>query len=130
VLPIDGESNRPVSVSWKADRSQLPDDLGYRCAKLSLNVPNGIVVTGLRQFRADLFYRLSVFPIGLPALRDRPEDIGLLVHHFAMMYADRVQKPITAIAEEFMEAVARHSWPGNIENEAACFARLEYRVNA
>jgi transcriptional regulator with GAF, ATPase, and Fis domain len=67
-----------------------------------------------RQFRADLFYRLSVFPVLLPALRDRPEDIRLLVHHFAMMYADRVQKPITGIAEEFMEGLARHPWPGNI----------------
>ena len=67
-----------------------------------------------RQFRADLFYRLSVFPIELPALRDRPEDIRLLVHHFTAIYADRVQKPITAIAEEFMEALARHTWPGNI----------------
>ena len=67
-----------------------------------------------RQFRADLFYRLSVFPIELPALRDRPEDIRLLVHHFTAVYADRVQKPITAIAEEFMEALARHPWPGNI----------------
>jgi formate hydrogenlyase transcriptional activator len=67
-----------------------------------------------RQFRADLFYRLSVFPIELPALRDRLEDIHLLVHHFATMYADRVQKPITAIAEEFMEALARHPWPGNV----------------
>jgi formate hydrogenlyase transcriptional activator len=67
-----------------------------------------------RQFRADLFYRVSVFPIELPALRDRPEDIRLLVHHFTTMYAERVQKPITAIAEEFMEALARHPWPGNI----------------
>jgi formate hydrogenlyase transcriptional activator len=67
-----------------------------------------------RQFRADLFYRLSVFPIELPALRDRPEDIRLLVHHFTAIYADRVQKPVTAIAEEFMEALARHPWPGNI----------------
>jgi formate hydrogenlyase transcriptional activator len=67
-----------------------------------------------RQFRADLFYRLSVFPIELPALRDRPEDIRLLVHHFTMMYADRMGMPITAIAEEFMEALARHPWPGNI----------------
>src|SRR6267142_5000590 len=67
-----------------------------------------------RQFRADLFYRLSVFPIELPPLRYRPEDIRLLVHHFAMDYAARMQKPITGISEEFMGALARHSWPGNI----------------
>jgi len=67
-----------------------------------------------RQFRADLFYRLSVFPIELPPLRDRPEDIRLLVHHFAMDYAARMHKPIKAISEEFMEALVRHSWPGNV----------------
>jgi formate hydrogenlyase transcriptional activator len=67
-----------------------------------------------RQFRADLFYRLSVFPIELPPLRDRPEDIRLLVHHFAMDCAARMRRPITAISEEFMAAVAWHSWPGNV----------------
>jgi formate hydrogenlyase transcriptional activator len=67
-----------------------------------------------REFRADLFYRLSVFPVELPALRDRPEDIRLLAHYFAMGYADRMQKPITAIADEFMAALMRHSWPGNV----------------
>src|SRR5216683_259709 len=67
-----------------------------------------------REFRADLFYRLSVFPIELPPLRERPEDIRLLVHQFAMDYADRMQKPITAISEEFIEALARHCWPGNV----------------
>src|SRR6266852_1719929 len=67
-----------------------------------------------RQFRADLFYRLSVFPIELPPLRDRPEDIRLLVRHFAMDYAARMRRPMTAISEEFMDAVAWHSWPGNV----------------
>jgi transcriptional regulator with GAF, ATPase, and Fis domain len=67
-----------------------------------------------RQFRADLFYRLSVFPIELPPLRDRPEDIHLLVHHFAMDSAARMHKPIKAISEEFMAALVRHSWPGNV----------------
>jgi transcriptional regulator with GAF, ATPase, and Fis domain len=67
-----------------------------------------------REFRADLFYRLSVFPIELPPLRERPEDIRLLVHHFAMDYAARMNKRITAISEEFMTALVRHSWPGNI----------------
>jgi len=67
-----------------------------------------------RQFRADLFYRLSVFPIELPPLRDRSEDIPLLVQHFAMDYAARMNKRITAISEEFMTALVRHSWPGNV----------------
>src|SRR6202041_3080110 len=67
-----------------------------------------------RQFRADLFYRLGGFPIALPPLRDRPEDIRLLVHHFAMHYAARMHKRITAISEEFIGAAVRHSWPGNV----------------
>jgi transcriptional regulator with GAF, ATPase, and Fis domain len=67
-----------------------------------------------RQFRTDLFYRLSVFPIALPPLRERHEDIHLLVRHFAMDYADRMQKPIMAVADEFMAALTRHSWPGNV----------------
>src|ERR1700683_3831795 len=66
------------------------------------------------EFRADLFYRLSVFPIELPPLRERPEDVRLLVHHFAMDYARRMRKPITAIAEQFITALAHHSWPGNV----------------
>src|SRR5271154_509749 len=67
-----------------------------------------------REFRADLFYRLSVFPVELPPLRERPEDIRLLVHHFAMDYADRMRKPIKGISEEFMSVLVRHSWPGNV----------------
>jgi formate hydrogenlyase transcriptional activator len=67
-----------------------------------------------QQFRTDLFYRLSVFPIALPPLRERPEDIRLLVRHFAMDYADRMEKPITAIADQFMAALMSHSWPGNV----------------
>jgi formate hydrogenlyase transcriptional activator len=67
-----------------------------------------------RQFRADLFYRLSVFPIEMPPLRDRPQDIRLLVRHFAMDCAARMRKPITAISEDFTEVLMRHSWPGNV----------------
>jgi formate hydrogenlyase transcriptional activator len=67
-----------------------------------------------RQFRADLFYRLSVFPIELPPLRERPEDIRLLAHHFAMGYAARMGRRFTSISEGFMEGLAQHTWPGNI----------------
>jgi formate hydrogenlyase transcriptional activator len=67
-----------------------------------------------REFRADLFYRLSVFPIELPPLRERPGDIRLLVRHFATDYAARTHKAITGISDDFMTALSRHSWPGNI----------------
>ena len=67
-----------------------------------------------RQFRADLLYRLSVFPIELPPLRSGPEDIRLLAHHFAMHYAFRMGKGISGISTAFMAALVRHSWPGNV----------------
>jgi formate hydrogenlyase transcriptional activator len=75
---------------------------------------NLVEMVDKREFRADLFYRLSVFPIELPPLSERREDIRLLVHHFAMDYGARMRRPITAISEEFMAAVAWHSWPGNV----------------
>src|SRR5450432_3242361 len=71
---------------------------------------NLIEMVNEREFRADLFYRLSVFPIELPPLRDRREDIRLLVHHFAVHYAARMNKQVTAISEEFMTACTRHLW--------------------
>jgi formate hydrogenlyase transcriptional activator len=67
-----------------------------------------------RQYRADLFYRLSVFPIELPPLRERPEDIKLLAHHFAKGYAARMRRGFTTISEGFMERLVQHSWPGNV----------------
>ncbi len=65
-------------------------------------------------FRADLFYRLNVFPIHVPPLRDRPEDIPLLVRHFVQHFARRMNRAIDTIPSETMEALIRHSWPGNI----------------
>jgi formate hydrogenlyase transcriptional activator len=65
-------------------------------------------------FRADLFYRLNIFPIHVPPLRERPEDIPLLVRHFARHYARRMNRVIDTIPSETMETLVRHSWPGNI----------------
>jgi formate hydrogenlyase transcriptional activator len=65
-------------------------------------------------FRADLFYRLNIFPIHVPALRERREDIPLLVRHFAQQCARRMNRAIDAIAPETMEALVGHPWPGNI----------------
>src|SRR5579864_117854 len=67
-----------------------------------------------KQFRSDLYYRLNVFPISIPALRERPEDIPLLVKHFANRFAQRMNKVIDAIPFETMEALTQYSWPGNI----------------
>lgn len=65
-------------------------------------------------FRADLFYRLNVFPIHVPPLRDRPGDIPLLVRHFVQQFARRMNKTIESIPAETMNALTRYQWPGNI----------------
>jgi formate hydrogenlyase transcriptional activator len=67
-----------------------------------------------QKFRADLFYRLNVFPIHVPALRDRPDDIPLLVRHFAQQFARRMNRTIDTISSETMESLTRYAWPGNI----------------
>jgi len=65
-------------------------------------------------FRSDLYYRLNVFPIHVPPLRERPEDIPLLAHHFVQQATRRMRKMIDAIPSETMEALIRYPWPGNI----------------
>jgi len=67
-----------------------------------------------KQFRSDLYYRLNVFPIYIPPLRERPEDIPLLVRHFVSQFAQQMSKTIDAISPETMETLTRYPWPGNI----------------
>jgi formate hydrogenlyase transcriptional activator len=71
-------------------------------------------LVGERKFRADLFYRLSVFPMMLPPLRERREDIRLLVEHFVEKFARQQGKTITEIPEDVMGALEDHHWPGNV----------------
>jgi transcriptional regulator with GAF, ATPase, and Fis domain len=65
-------------------------------------------------FRSDLYYRLNVFPIALPPLRERREDIPALVAHFVEIFSRRMGRPIQEIPAETMCALSAHSWPGNI----------------
>ena len=65
-------------------------------------------------FRSDLFYRLNVFPVETPPLRERPDDIPLLVRHFVRKFADQMSKRVDAISSEAMTALMQYSWPGNV----------------
>ena len=67
-----------------------------------------------QKFRSDLFYRLNVIPILVPPLRERPEDVPLLVQHFAELFSRRINKSIQTIPTETMSALVQYSWPGNV----------------
>ncbi len=66
------------------------------------------------KFREDLFYRLNVITVALPPLRDRPEDIPLLAHHFLKIYAAKIGKRVIAISPQAMEALTTYRWTGNV----------------
>ena len=67
-----------------------------------------------KQFRSDLYYRLNVFPIVVPPLRERREDIPLLVRHFVQKYTQRIKKPIERIPSAAIDALSEYDWPGNV----------------
>ena len=67
-----------------------------------------------QKFRPDLFFRINVFPLHVPPLRERPEDIPLLVRHFTQQLARRMQKAIDTIPSATMDALCRYHWPGNV----------------
>jgi formate hydrogenlyase transcriptional activator len=75
---------------------------------------NLVKMAACGQFRTDLYYRLNVFPIVLPALRERPEDIPALVNHFVNLFSRRMRKQVDSIPPETMAAFQSYSWPGNI----------------
>ena len=74
-------------------------------------------------FRNDLYYRLSVFPIYLPPLRDRGNDIILLADHFVLKYAKEMGKPVKRISTSVIEAFLSHQWPGNVRELENCIER-------
>lgn len=75
------------------------------------------------RFREDLFYRLNVFPIRLPALRERSEDIPMLAAHFLATLSETVGKPVSGFSPAALSAMSAHSWPGNIRELHNCVER-------
>ncbi len=71
-------------------------------------------MVGDHQFRSDLYYRLNVFPITVPPLRGRPEDVPMLVRYFVQQFARRMNKEVTTIPSDGMRALVGYPWPGNI----------------
>jgi len=89
-----------------------------------------------KQFRLDLYYRLNVFPISVPPLRERREDIPLLVQHFVQQFARKMHKTVDALSPKTMEALVQYPWPGNvrelqnvIERSVVVYEKGELSVN-
>jgi formate hydrogenlyase transcriptional activator len=82
-----------------------------------------VTLVAEKRFRMDLYYRLNVFPIAIPPLRQRLEDIPMLVAHFVHRYAERMAKQIEKITSDAMEKLVRYSWPGNIRELQNCIER-------
>jgi formate hydrogenlyase transcriptional activator len=81
------------------------------------------------EFRGDLYYRLNVFPVVLPPLRERRQDIELLVSHFVEIFSRRMRKRIDYVPEETIEAFASYSWPGNVRELQNVVERAVIRSN-
>src|SRR5204862_5129556 len=83
--------------------------------------------------RADLFYRLNVFPIPIPPLRERVEDVPRLTRHFVMVYASKMGKTIGSIGEDVMSRLMAYEWPGNVRElqnviERAVILSMNHRL--
>jgi DNA-binding NtrC family response regulator len=76
-------------------------------------------------FRQDLYYRLNVFPLSLPPLRDRREDIPLLAEHFLRRLAERSRRPPKTVSPRAMERLMAHDWPGNVRELKNLMERME-----
>jgi transcriptional regulator with GAF, ATPase, and Fis domain len=76
-----------------------------------------------RRFREDLYFRLSVFPITIPPLRERAEDIPLLARHFVERFCREMGKPMMTAAESAEDALRAYSWPGNVRELQNCIER-------
>jgi formate hydrogenlyase transcriptional activator len=90
---------------------------------------NPVEMVERREFRSDLYYRLNVFPIVLPPLRERRQDIPLLVSHFVQMFSRRMGKQIHSIPDETLAALKVYSWPGNVRELQNLIERAVIRAD-
>jgi formate hydrogenlyase transcriptional activator len=114
-LPLELQA-KLLRVLQDGDFERLGSTLTQRANVRLVAATNGDLwkLISEKRFRSDLYYRLNVFPIQVPPLRDRPEDIPLLVRHFVAKYAARMQKTIDRIPPELLNRLTSHPWPGNI----------------
>lgn len=100
--------------------SQLPSTVSPLTRKGESDIPPAGQAMTLRKeveegrFQADLFYRLSVFTLSLPPLRNRREDIPILVEHLVPRYAQEVKRPVPRLDDAVMAHLQTYSWPGNV----------------
>lgn len=103
-----------VLQEWEFERLGSADSRRVDVRLVAATNQNLNELVAARSFRRDLYYRLSVFPISIPPLRERSEDIPPLVRHFADKYARRMNKWLNAIPREAMEMLTSYRWPGNV----------------
>lgn len=122
-LFLDEAGELPLSLQVKLLRALQEEEVRPVGAANPVKVDVRIIAATARnledeiregRFREDLFYRLNVLPLGIPPLRDRPEDIPLLLDHFLVAFAARMDRDRPRIAPEAAEALENYSWPGNV----------------
>lgn len=114
-LPIDLQS-KLLRVLQEGEFERLGNPVTHKVNVRVIAATNRNLEQAIekKEFREDLYYRLNVFPINCPPLRDRKEDIPLLVRHFCQKYEAKIGKKITHIPPKVMNALTTYDWPGNI----------------
>lgn len=114
-LPYDLQS-KLLRVLQEGEFERLGNPRTMKVNVRVIAATNRILEQGIekKEFRADLYYRLNVFPIHCPPLRDRKDDIPLLVKHFCQKYESKIGKKINKVSPEVMDALVAYNWPGNI----------------
>jgi transcriptional regulator with GAF, ATPase, and Fis domain len=114
-LPL-GVQAKLLSVLEDGVVSRVGSERGTRCDFRLITATNRKLAEEVEagRFRRDLYYRLNVYPITVPPLRHRPEDIPLLLHHFLQQFSTRLGKSVDRIPVHVMERFSRHPWRGNV----------------